>query len=405
MSVDTITRVNAYFKAQIEDIFPVYTIYDNDNLGLPESSDGPMVKLFVEPAIDNILTDNALYQEDGVIIAQIFVEIGESSLILHQIADDIKTAFRQVTLEPTFTTENSAIQFEDIEFANAGTVAKESGGNIEWKRWDVFVTYSKYDCQTSPFFVSTWDTENLGGTGSPTKTIILPMSAGNLVDWGDGTIDNTNTHEYASGGVKTIRIDGEITGFRFNNIGDKSKLLTVSNTGGLVIDGNGMFFGCDNLSGFLFSESVVSTTSNFVNYFRDCESLIEIDLNEIGQMTNMVSCLRECNSLTTIIANNLDTSLVTTFSSMCNDSFNITDFVGVEDFIILNVANFSNFLNNVTLPTSQYSTLLINYEAQLVQNNVSFSGGNSKFSSGAAATARQALIDDHNWTITDGGPA
>ena len=32
-----------------------------------------------------------------------------------------------------------------------------------------------------------------------------------------------------------------------------------------------------------------------------------------------------------------------------------------------------------------------------------FHSGNSKYSAGAAVTARQALIDDHNWSITDGG--
>ena len=112
MSVDTITRINAYFKAQIADIFPVYTIYDNENLGIPESSDGPMVKLFVEPAIDEILSDGGLFKEQGEFSAQIFVEVGESSLILHDISDSIINAFRQVTLEPTLFTDLSSIFFD-----------------------------------------------------------------------------------------------------------------------------------------------------------------------------------------------------------------------------------------------------------------------------------------------------
>jgi len=35
--------------------------------------------------------------------------------------------------------------------------------------------------------------------------------------------------------------------------------------------------------------------------------------------------------------------------------------------------------------------------------NISFDGGNSKYSAGAAATARQSIIDNFNWVITDGG--
>jgi len=59
---------------------------------------------------------------------------------------------------------------------------------------------------------------------------------------------------------------------------------------------------------------------------------------------------------------------------------------------------------SIALPTATYDDLLVNWEAQAVNNSVSFNGGNSTYTSGsAAATARQALIDDHSWTITDGG--
>ena len=60
-------------------------------------------------------------------------------------------------------------------------------------------------------------------------------------------------------------------------------------------------------------------------------------------------------------------------------------------------------LLNVTLTTINYSDILIAFEAQAVLNNVLLHGGNSKYSAGAAATARAALIADHSWTITDGG--
>jgi hypothetical protein len=65
----------------------------------------------------------------------------------------------------------------------------------------------------------------------------------------------------------------------------------------------------------------------------------------------------------------------------------------------------SNALLSVTLSTANYDSLLTGWEAQAVQNNVNFHGGNAKYSAGAPATARAALIADHTWTITDGGPA
>jgi len=59
-------------------------------------------------------------------------------------------------------------------------------------------------------------------------------------------------------------------------------------------------------------------------------------------------------------------------------------------------------LYGVTLSTTHYDALLIGWSSQSLQNNVSFHGGNSQYSSSAAA-ARQDLIDTYNWTITDGG--
>jgi len=58
-----------------------------------------------------------------------------------------------------------------------------------------------------------------------------------------------------------------------------------------------------------------------------------------------------------------------------------------------------------TLSTENYDALLIVWSEKAVKRSVScpFDGGNSKYSAGQAADARQKLIDDYNWIITDGG--
>jgi len=58
--------------------------------------------------------------------------------------------------------------------------------------------------------------------------------------------------------------------------------------------------------------------------------------------------------------------------------------------------------NRVTLPTETWSNLLIATEAANNNASVSWNGGNSKYNV-AGGVARQALIDDHAWVITDGG--
>lgn len=256
-------------------------------------------------------------------------------------------------------------------------------------------------------FVTTWNTENLGGTGSATKVILLPMTAGVEVDWGDGTVNNLNTHTYAAGGIKTVTIADAVTGWRFNNAGDKSKILTVDSNGSLVFDANGMFFGCSNLTAFNFSTSSSVTSTNLSNFFRSCTKLASIDLSplDFSSVIKVENMFRSCTNLVTINATGIDTSSINTFLSMCLACNNLSTFTGVEDFDVAAAITMSNFLSGATLSTSVYSDMLINYEAQAVLNNVPFHGGNSKYSAGAAATARADLIADHTWSITDGGAA
>jgi hypothetical protein len=56
----------------------------------------------------------------------------------------------------------------------------------------------------------------------------------------------------------------------------------------------------------------------------------------------------------------------------------------------------------VTLSTENYDSLLNGWSQRNLQSDVTFSGGDSKYSSNAA-TAHQKLIDDFGWTISDGG--
>jgi len=150
MSVDTIERVNAYFKSAVADVLPVFTIYKNVNQDLPEPSSGPFVNLWIEPSLDTLLSDGDTYQENGQIIAQVRIEQGQSTLELHRVIDAIKVAFRQLRLEPTGL-ETGTITVGEIEPSNAGTVDREKasrgrGSNRPWRQWDVFLNYSKYEC-------------------------------------------------------------------------------------------------------------------------------------------------------------------------------------------------------------------------------------------------------------------
>ena len=57
--------------------------------------------------------------------------------------------------------------------------------------------------------------------------------------------------------------------------------------------------------------------------------------------------------------------------------------------------------SGVTLSTHNYDALLIGWDAQALQPNVTFDGGNSQYCFGEAA--RTHMIQTDLWAITDGG--
>tara|TARA_Y100001973_G_scaffold47098_1_gene70193 strand:- start:814 stop:1899 length:1086 start_codon:yes stop_codon:yes gene_type:complete len=85
----------------------------------------------------------------------------------------------------------------------------------------------------------------------------------------------------------------------------------------------------------------------------------------------------------------------------------------ISQWDITNVTKGVNFLLSADLfedgsatTTAIYDATLIAWNNLSVQDNVNMHFGGATYTAGgAAAAARQALIDDHNWTITDGGTA
>jgi hypothetical protein len=70
---------------------------------------------------------------------------------------------------------------------------------------------------------------------------------------------------------------------------------------------------------------------------------------------------------------------------------------------VSSVADMSNIFYGVTLSTANYDSLLLGWSQLTLQYGVNFHGGGSKYSAGAAAAARQYLIDTFGWIIQDGG--
>lgn len=141
-------------------------------------------------------------------------------------------------------------------------------------------------------FVSIWDTEKTDATASPSLTIVLPMSAGPEVDWGDGTINNLNSHVYAAPGQKTITIDNTNSDFRFANAGDKIKIIDVTQCNGLNVTNTNMFERCKDMT-WTATDAPNITTTNLSAMFLGAEalngggSLGSWDVSLVENFTNM----------------------------------------------------------------------------------------------------------------------
>ena len=292
-------------------------------------------------------------------------------------------------------------------------------------------------------FNSTWNTTYLS-TGSTNNTSIkLPFGYGGTYDftvwWGDGTndtiiaYDQANvTHTYSAQGEYNVQINGTIVGWSFNNGGDRLKIINITNWGTLRLgSSNGYFHGCSNLNVGAADTLNLNGTTLFNQIFMGCSGLTTLDVSnwDTSSVTSFAEAFYGCSGLTTLNTSGWNTSSVTTFYYAFSDCSGLTTldvsawgtssattfahaFYGCSGLTTLDVSNWNvssltdatDMLHGVTLTNTSYNDLLYYWSLQSLQNNVSFSGGNSKYNCGDPATARNdTLIVTYNWAITDGG--
>lgn len=145
------------------------------------------------------------------------------------------------------------------------------------------------------------------------------------------------------------------------------------------------------------------------------------NVNKVTDMSSMFSATNFNQDIS-----NWTVSSVTTMSSMFNGNIvfnqnisnwntaNVTSmfrtFYGAtafdQDLSSWNVEKVTScfeMFRNTKLSTANYDALLIGWNTQNLQQNVSFDAGSSKYLSNAAETARQNMLNNDNWTIFDGG--
>jgi surface protein len=137
--------------------------------------------------------------------------------------------------------------------------------------------------------------------------------------------------------------------------------------------------------------------------FRNCSQFNQPINFNTSNVTNMAQMFQNC-SLFNQSVSSFDTSKVTNMVIMF--SFCLSFKQSLATFDMTSATNVSNMLQscdiNETGTTTNYDDTLIAWELQDLVNGLNFNGGNSKYSA-TGEVARNAIIADDLWTITDGG--
>jgi len=169
----------------------------------------------------------------------------------------------------------------------------------------------------------------------------------------------------------------------------------------------------------------VSSVTSFGEMFLGASSFNQpIGSWDVSKMTGLYRMFYGATSFNQLI-DNWDISSVTYLKGMFEDassfnqpidSWNISSVTYMEEMFkgassfnqpidswdVSSVTSMDGILHDVTLSTPNYNNLLLGWSQLTLQYGVSFDGGDSKYSK-VAVDARQFIITNFSWTITDGG--
>ena len=318
------------------------------------------------------------------------------------------------------------------------------------------------DAGDAAIFRSTWRTTTAN------ETITLPLvddgSTYNFtVDWGDespiSTItsfdDMDKTHNYTTAEDHNLVIEGTLETWSFNNTGDKDKILSVESFGDLGYKNlSGAFHGCANLRDFEggVTSAVTSMTSMFLFASNVNPDVSDWDVSAVTRMNSMFSGATNANpdvkdwDVSSVLnmgnlfqsatsadpdVSDWDVSSVISVNGMFQGATNANPDVSnwnvssvidmrsmffsatnanpdVSSWNVSSVTSMASMFGHSGLSTANYDAFLIN----LANNNVNGSVADVTlgatgiyYTSDAAKTARDTLINDRGWMITDAGEA
>jgi surface protein len=166
-----------------------------------------------------------------------------------------------------------------------------------------------------------------------------------------------------------------------------------------VTDMSEMFFAATSFNQDISSWNVSSVTSMTNMFFRASSFDQDISGWDVSSVVYMLYMFSNATAFNQDISG-WDVSSLNEALGMFQNATSFDQNLG--GWNISSVNDMRNMFSGVTLSTTNYDALLNGWATQTLRPNVNFSGGNSTFSPIGQAS-RQSIIDNFNWTISDGG--
>ena len=170
----------------------------------------------------------------------------------------------------------------------------------------------------------------------------------------------------------------------------------VSNVTGM----GGMFSGATSFNQDIGGWDVSSVTDMSNMFNAACSFNQDIGGWDVSSVTSMYTMFVGATSFNQDIGG-WDVSNVTDMGYMFYGARSFNQDIGSWD--VSSVKDMGNMFDGVTLSTVNYSSILTGWSQLALQYDVEFHAGCSKYGYGTSAAARQSIIDNFGWTITDGG--
>ena len=245
----------------------------------------------------------------------------------------------------------------------------------------------------------------------------------------DTGVTGDASHTYATADTYRVSITGTFPRIYFNNISNSNpsanKILTIEKWGDIawasmenafrgctklestgtdlpdlsgVTDMSAMFLRAIAFNGDISGWDVSSVNTMFFMFTDAIAFNQDLSNWNVSSVNNMESMFSSASAFNGNIGS-WDVSKVNNMSGMFT---NATAFDGnLGNWNVSGVTNFTDFLKGAELSPENYDKLLIGWNALTLQSGLTFDAGDSWYTS-AGAAARQAIMDDDMWTISDG---